>query len=119
MGILRFLSTLLALTVLTNVAFCVVTYCVLPNYKEVAGVRAFEMQYKCFVGLTAALIAMKGVYIAHYPTGPYLFLFLRVHVPKLLGIIFEFALLHFVLPHVWIVGNAIGFFAAFVYVMLS
>lgn len=119
MGILRFLSTLLALTVLTNVAFCVVTYYVLPNYKEVAGVRAFEMQYKCFVGLTAALIAMKGVYIAHYPTGPYLFLFLRVHVPKLLGIIFEFALLHFVLPHVWIVGNAIGFFAAFVYVILS
>uniref|UniRef100_L7M4E6 Peptidase S54 rhomboid domain-containing protein n=1 Tax=Rhipicephalus pulchellus TaxID=72859 RepID=L7M4E6_RHIPC len=119
MGIFRFLGTLLTLTVLTNIAFCLVTYYILPNHMEVAGVRAFQIRYKCFLGLTATLIAMKGIYTAYYPTGPYLFLFLPVPVPKLLGVIFEFALLHFALPHVWIVGNAIGFFAAFMFVILS
>uniref|UniRef100_A0A131YR13 Peptidase, S54 (Rhomboid) family protein n=1 Tax=Rhipicephalus appendiculatus TaxID=34631 RepID=A0A131YR13_RHIAP len=119
MGILRFLSTLLVLTILTNIVFCLMTYYILPNYKVVAGVHAFEMRYKCFLGLTATLIAMKGVYTAYYPTGPYLFLCFPVPVPKLLGVIFEFALLHIALPHVWILGNAIGFFAAFVFVILS
>lgn len=81
MGTLRFLGKLLALTVLTNVVFCLVTYYILPNYREVAGVRAFEMHYKCFLGLTATLLAMKGVYTAYYPAGSYLFLFFPVPVP--------------------------------------
>ncbi|KAH7945539.1 hypothetical protein HPB49_012117 [Dermacentor silvarum] len=62
MGTLRFLGAIFGLTVLINVAFCLMTYIILPNFEEVAGVLAFEMPYKCFIGLTATLIAMKGVY---------------------------------------------------------
>lgn len=119
MGTFRFLGAVVGLTAITSIAFCAMTYYILPNYKEVAGVRAYEMPYKCFLGLTATLIAMKGLYSVYYPVGQYLFLFFLVPVPKLLGIIFEVALLHFALPHVWIVGNVIGFFTALLLVLVE
>ncbi|KAK8764766.1 hypothetical protein V5799_032624 [Amblyomma americanum] len=108
MGSLRFLGAVAGLAVITNIAFCLLTYYVLPNYKEVAGVHAYEMHYKCFLGLTAAVMAMKGLYSVYYPHNHYLFLFFLVPVPKLLGAIFEVAVLYFALPHIWIVGNVIG-----------
>ncbi|KAH7946483.1 hypothetical protein HPB49_025589 [Dermacentor silvarum] len=119
MGVIRFLGAVLGLTVITNFAFCLMTYYILPNYKEIAGVHAFEMHYKCFLGLTATLIAMKGLYTVYYPRSRYLFLFFLVPVPKILGAVFEVALLHFLLPHVWIVGNVVGFFTGLLLVILS
>lgn len=119
MGVIRFLGAVLGLTVITNFAFCLMTYYILPNYKEIAGVHAFEMHYKCFLGLTATLIAMKGLYTVYYPRSRYLFLFFLVPVPKILGAVFEVALLHFLLPHVWIVGNVVGFFTGLLLIILS
>ncbi|XP_065285389.2 uncharacterized protein [Dermacentor albipictus] len=123
MGVNRFLRALLGLTVTTNFAFCLMTYYILPNCKEIAGVHAFEMHYKCFLGLTATLIAMKGLYAAYYPRDRYLFLLFLVPVPKILGAVFEVALLHFILPHDSahdrIVGNIIGFCIGPVLAILS
>lgn len=119
MGSVRFLGALLGLTVITNIAFCLMTYYVLPNYKVVAGVQAYEMHYKCFLGLTSALMAMKGLYCVYYPSNYYLFLFFLVPVPKLLGAIFEVAVLYFALPHVWIVGNVIGFCSGLLLLLVS
>lgn len=111
LGAVRFVVETVGLTLIINFAFCLLTYFVFPNYREVAGVRGYEMQYKCFLGLTATVIAMKGLYSAHYPWNQYLFLFFLVPVPKLIGSVLEIALLYFVFPHVWIVGNVIGFAA--------
>lgn len=119
MGSVRFLVETVGLTVIINFALCLMTYYVLPNYKEIAGVRGYEMQYKCFLGLTATVIAMKGLYSAHYPWNQYLFLFFLVPVPKLIGPVLEIALLYFAFPHVWIVGNVIGFAAGLLLLLTS
>lgn len=119
MGSIRFLGALVGLTVVTNILFCLMTYYVLPNYKVVAGVQGYEMHYKCFLGLTAALMAMKGLYCVYYPRNHYLFLFFLVPVPKLLGAIFEVAVLYFALPHIWIVGNVIGTCTGLLLVLVS
>lgn len=117
MGSLRFLGAILGLTVIINADFCLMTYYILPDLEEVAGVLAFEMPYKCFIGLTATLIAMKGLYTVYCPTSWYLFLFILVPVPKLLGALFEVAILYFALPHVWIVGNLIGFYTGLLVIL--
>ncbi|XP_077564439.1 rhomboid-related protein 4-like [Haemaphysalis longicornis] len=108
MGSGRFVGATVGLTAATNLAFSVLTYYVLPNLKEVAGVRAYEMRYKCFLGLTATLIAMKGLYCAYYPGHGYLFLVFLVPVPMFIGVACEVTVLYFALPHLWIVGNVSG-----------
>ncbi|XP_077564413.1 rhomboid-related protein 4-like [Haemaphysalis longicornis] len=108
MGSGHFVAATAGLTVATNLAYSVLTYYVLPNLKEVAGVRAYEMRYKCFLGITATVIAMKGLYGAYYPGHRYLFLVFLVPVPMFIGVVCEVTLLYFALPHVWIVGNVTG-----------
>lgn len=107
-----FVAVTIALTALTNLAYCVAAQCVLQHCVEVAGVPGYEVPYKCFTGLTATLIAMKGLYSAYYPNSPYLFLCFQVLVPKFIGIIVEVAILYWALPQVWIVGNVVGLVAA-------
>ncbi|XP_077564286.1 uncharacterized protein LOC144179718 [Haemaphysalis longicornis] len=119
MGVVRFVVETVGLTVITNFALCLLTYYVFPNYREVAGVRGYETPYKCFLGLTATVIAMKGLYSAHYPRSQYLFLLFLVPVPKLIGPIIEIALLNFLFPYVWIVGNVIGFVAGLLLLLTS
>lgn len=118
-GAVRFMVETVGLTVIINFALCLLTYYVFPNYREVAGVRGYETQYKCFLGLTATVIAMKGLYAAYYPWNQYLFLFFLVPVPKLIGPVLEIALLYFLFPHVWIVGNVIGFVAGLLLLQTS
>lgn len=104
----RFVAATAGLTVATNLAFSTLTYYVLPNLKEVAGVRAYEMRYKCYLGLTATLIAMKGLHGAYYPGPRYLFLVFLVPVPMFIGVACEVTILYIALPHVWVVGNVTG-----------
>lgn len=117
LGTLRWALTTLGAIVATNLVYCLATHFVLPYAKEIAGVHHFEMEYKCFLGMTGALMALKVIYSYYYPYGGYPFLFVVVPLPKLIGLALEIALLHFILPHVWIVGNVVGLVVGTVYVL--
>lgn len=120
LGTLRWALTSVGSIVATNLAYCLATRFVLPYYaKEIAGVHHFEMEYKCFLGMTGALMALKVIYSYYYPYGGYPFLFVVVPLPKLIGLALEIALLHFILPHVWIVGNVAGLAVGIVYVLFA
>ncbi|EEC08382.1 hypothetical protein IscW_ISCW006085 [Ixodes scapularis] len=116
LGTVQFALTTLAATVATNLAYCLMTHFVLPYAKEIDGIPHFEMEYKCFLGMTGALMALKVIYSYYYPYAGYLLFFIEVPVPKFIGLVLEIALLHFLLPHVWIVGNVVGFAVGIVYV---
>lgn len=118
LGSPRFLVVLGLVTVMTNLTYCFATNTILPGLKEVAGVHAFEMPHKCFLGLTGALIALKVIYSYYYRYGDFIFLCFLLPVPKVIGAALEIVLMHFFLPHAWVIGNVCGFLVGTVYVLL-
>ncbi|CAN7983116.1 unnamed protein product [Ixodes hexagonus] len=116
LGTLRCAFITLVVTVVSNLAYCLMTHFVLPHAEEIDGIHSFEMEYKCFLGMTGTLMALKAIYSYYYPYGGYPFFVILVPVPKVFGLILEIALLRFLLPHVWVVGNLVGLAVGIMYV---
>ncbi|XP_050035927.1 uncharacterized protein [Dermacentor andersoni] len=108
-GSIRFLVDTVVLAITTNVAFCLTTHYVLPNYDEIAGVPPAEMPHKCFAGPTAILLALKALYGEGRWLKKYPMLIFSLPLPSLMGAILEVDFLYFVLPDLWIVCHAVGF----------
>ncbi|XP_003740026.1 rhomboid-related protein 4 [Galendromus occidentalis] len=118
-GLLRYAILVLILTAGSSLAYvCLVKY-VLVRAESVGGVYPYEMKYKCFMGPTAILIAMK---LAHGELLPYLnstfLIFELPAIPLVFVVLGEIFLLHMLFPQAWVVGNAAGMLAGLVFVTI-
>ena len=116
-GLFKYAFLVTILTAASSLAYVFLVRFVLVRAESVGGVYPYEMKYKCFMGPTAVLIAMKLVhgYLLPYLNSSFL-LFELPAIPLVFVVSGEIFLLHMLFPQAWVVGNAAGMLAGLVYV---
>lgn len=119
LGSTSFAAVLALLTLGSGLVYVGLVRYVLVHTESVAGVYPYDMKYKCFMGPTALLLALKVIHSHLFPYSPSSVLLLDIPgVPLLVLLIAEIVVLHLAFPQAWIIGNVAGVLAGLLYVVL-
>lgn len=118
-GLFKYATLVVVLTAASSLAYVLLVRYVLVKAESVAGVYPYEMKYKCFMGPTAVLIAMKLVhgFLLPYLNSSFL-LFELPAIPLVFVVLGEIFLLHLLFPQAWVVGNAAGMLTGLFFVTI-